>query len=132
MQDYNFPTFSGEDLVQAAQREVFEETNIKTEYDSLVCFRHSHNANFNSSDLYFMMSLKAINEDIKIDQVEIASAMWMDLDKVMESDVVSEHNQLILQTYICNKENKLSIKHEPHFVELLNKPYLLYTIDQTK
>ncbi|KAI5723172.1 hypothetical protein M8J76_002432 [Diaphorina citri] len=44
-----------EDIGEAAVREVFEETNIRTEFHSVVAFRHTHKAAFGCSDIYFIV-----------------------------------------------------------------------------
>lgn len=50
--------FLGESLPEAAKREVFEETGIKTEFVSLVGFRHlpKMKARFGIGDLYCFFS----------------------------------------------------------------------------
>jgi ADP-ribose pyrophosphatase YjhB (NUDIX family) len=37
---------SGEDIADAAIREVFEETGVKTEFVTMLSFRHLHNFRF--------------------------------------------------------------------------------------
>eukprot|EP01097_Dermamoeba_algensis_P006904 TRINITY_DN430_c0_g1_i2.p1 TRINITY_DN430_c0_g1~~TRINITY_DN430_c0_g1_i2.p1 ORF type:complete len:179 (-),score=38.28 TRINITY_DN430_c0_g1_i2:49-585(-) len=70
----------GEDLCHAAVREVFEETGIETEFDRIVCFRHSHSAPFQKSDIYFLCKLKPLTSEIKIQEDEIAEAQWIPLE----------------------------------------------------
>ncbi len=41
----------GEDIGATAVREVWEETGVRTKFESLVAFRHSHHAPFGISDL---------------------------------------------------------------------------------
>eukprot|EP00029_Vermamoeba_vermiformis_P001293 TRINITY_DN11467_c0_g1_i1.p1 TRINITY_DN11467_c0_g1~~TRINITY_DN11467_c0_g1_i1.p1 ORF type:complete len:109 (-),score=22.27 TRINITY_DN11467_c0_g1_i1:196-522(-) len=48
----------GEDLGEAAKREVFEETGVEAEFESIICFRHRHDAAFGGGDLYFIARLK--------------------------------------------------------------------------
>ena len=44
----------GEDLAECASREVFEETGVETEFESLVAFRHRHNEGIGGrSNIYF-------------------------------------------------------------------------------
>lgn len=67
----------GEDLHTAVVREVFEETSVKTEFQSIICFRHFHGAMFGASDLYFVARLKPLSTTITIDPTEIDEARWM-------------------------------------------------------
>lgn len=72
---------SGEDIVDAVQREVQEETNIRTEFVSVISFRHTLKSNFGCSDIYFVVELKPLNFDIKKEDEEIEASQWMDVSK---------------------------------------------------
>lgn len=70
----------GEEFSDAVKREVYEETGISTEFESILSFRHSHNIQFGRSDVYIICKLKpaAKTSDlakVKIDN-EIADAKW--------------------------------------------------------
>lgn len=96
----------GEEISTAAVREVLEETNIKTEFVSVVCFRQMFPGIFgrygvklkisyrmsdfqDRSDLYFIVLLKPLSHEIKIEEAEIAAAKWMPLaEYAYHSDVV--------------------------------------------
>jgi len=67
----------GEDLVEAVKREVLEETGIKSEVVSMLCFRHAKDMNFGMSDIYFVFRLNALTEEIKMQEEEIAACKWM-------------------------------------------------------
>ncbi len=67
----------GENLDTAVQREIFEETGIKSQFQSVLSFRHQHKSQFGNSDLYFVCLLKATTDVITIDD-EIKDAMWME------------------------------------------------------
>lgn len=69
--------FLGEDLATTAIREVKEETGIDTEFESLLAFRHMHNANFGCSDLYFIVVLKPKSHILKMCKHELADCQWM-------------------------------------------------------
>lgn len=80
----NISFFTGENLQTAAQREVFEETGIKTEFVSLVAFRHyqpkgsNPRGKFGCSDIYFVAYLRPISEtEIKMCTRELRNACWM-------------------------------------------------------
>lgn len=59
--------------------QVLEETNVRTEFESLVTVRHSLEAVFGCSDLYFVVRLKPLSEEITKQDVEIDNAKWMDV-----------------------------------------------------
>merc|ERR1712048_488937 len=72
----------GEDLAVTAGREIFEETGIQTELDGLVSMRHQHGVRFGQGDIYCVVRLRALTDEIKIDPGEIADARWMSLDEI--------------------------------------------------
>lgn len=71
-----FCCFQGENIGDAAIREVFEETGIKSDFVSLVAFRHVLNGSFDCADMYFVANLRPFTFDITIDE-EILDAKWM-------------------------------------------------------
>lgn len=117
-----------EDFVDAAIREVEEETNIKTKFDSVLSIRHAHGANFGCSDLYFVISLIPQTNDIKKCDREIERSQWMKLDEYLSHPNVHETNRSFLRTYLTYKEKKLKIEchHDTH--PLLKKKYCLYNV----
>lgn len=72
----------GEDLAVTAGREVLEETGITTELVGVVSMRHAHGVRFGQSDIYCVVRLRALTEEIKLDPEEIADARWMSLDAI--------------------------------------------------
>lgn len=84
-----------EELHDAAMREVIEETNIKTEFVSLLGFRHFHGMLFGTSDLYFIVRLKPLSEEITFDTSELLDARWMPIDEYITTSTVSELNRWI-------------------------------------
>jgi ADP-ribose pyrophosphatase YjhB (NUDIX family) len=74
--------FLGEDISDAAIREVLEETGVQTRFNSLVAFRHSHGSQFGCSDIYLIVHLSPEDETqplIKCDR-EIEECCWMQVN----------------------------------------------------
>eukprot|EP01112_Ceratiomyxa_fruticulosa_P015222 TRINITY_DN4453_c0_g1_i3.p1 TRINITY_DN4453_c0_g1~~TRINITY_DN4453_c0_g1_i3.p1 ORF type:complete len:294 (-),score=58.71 TRINITY_DN4453_c0_g1_i3:224-1105(-) len=69
---------AGEEIAQAVEREVWEETGIKAKFESVLGFRHLQNYFFGHPDIYFICSLKLSPESttINIDPKEIAKCSW--------------------------------------------------------
>lgn len=70
---------AGENVWETAIREVLEETGIRTEFVSLLSFRHMHKYNWGIDDLYFACLLRPLNTDIRVNPAEIAEAKWRDV-----------------------------------------------------
>ena len=81
---------AGEDFCEASVREVWEETGVKSRFQSILAFRHSHAQQFGRSNLYVICLLEASPEEtgveggteegeggIRVD-AEIEAAQWMD------------------------------------------------------
>lgn len=79
----------GEDIGDAAIREVFEETNIKSEFQFLISLRHTHHGMFDCSDIYFIVGLKPLSAEVVKCSREIAECEWMQVllqDEFMHMD----------------------------------------------
>lgn len=63
--------------MEAAERELFEETGISGKFKSLVGFRHAHNYAFGCSDIYMVARLSPVTFDIKKCEKEISECVWM-------------------------------------------------------
>jgi len=118
----------GENLIVAAIREVHEETNISTEFLSLLNLRHAHNGMFGCSDIYIVVSLKPLTTKIEKCEREIADSKWMDIDEYLNHPNIHELNRMCVQNYLDYQKNKLKIdcKHGIH--QVLKKPYTAYFV----
>ena len=88
----------GEHLAEAAVREVFEETGISTAFEALTFFRHWHHYRYGKSDIYFVARLSPLDNDITIQEEEIAECLWMPLDKFLNEDSVHLFNKTIVKS----------------------------------
>ncbi|CAM1154460.1 Uncharacterised protein g11239 [Pycnogonum litorale] len=111
----------GEDLAEAAIREVKEETNVDTEFVSLVALRQAHTVQFDCSDLYFICHLKLLSTspEIKHCDIELHSCKWMKIDEYLSHEDSSEFCRFVVKSFIENKKNGLSI--ETHRVPSIYK-----------
>ena len=75
---------TGEDIGQAACREVYEETGVKCEFIGVICFRHQHEFRDGNSDLYFICLMKPLTQEITMCPQEIYRAQWMDVSTEYE------------------------------------------------
>lgn len=121
---------SGENLADAAIREVQEETNISAEFISLVVTLHGHGRQWNCSDIYSVMSLKPISADLTMDTREIKDCRWMPVHEYLNSDEVHELNKFVIHRWLEMQKQGIIVdcKHGLH--ALLKKPYTIYYPDK--
>ncbi|KAM6585546.1 hypothetical protein CsatB_012548 [Cannabis sativa] len=91
---WKFPTGTadeGEDVCDAAVREVKEETGIDTEFVEILSFKQSHKALFGKSEIFFVCILRPKSFDIQIQELEIEAAMWMPLEEYITQKYVQSN-----------------------------------------
>lgn len=71
---------AGEDISDAATREVMEETGISCDFISILAIRQNHGVLFGKSDLFFICLLEPKSEEITMQTAEIAACDWVDPD----------------------------------------------------
>ncbi|CAN4095975.1 unnamed protein product [Withania somnifera] len=99
---WKFPTGvvdEGEDICDAAVREVKEETGVKAKFVEILAFRQSHESFFDKSDLFFVCMLQPLSSDIQMQEAEIEAAQWMPFEQYAAQPFVQEHD---LFRYICD------------------------------
>lgn len=110
-----------ENISKALQREVFEETGVKIELESIVSLAHSAFSAFGQSNLYVVCSAKALSTKISIiDSHEIIEARWMNIEEYLNCDDIHIYNKNIVKNAMKYKGLKLensnyfgSVEH-PH------------------
>lgn len=76
----------GESFGEAAVRETFEETGVKANFKSLLCFWHRHGLTWGKSDLYYVARLEpadAASTTINLDPEEISDCRWMSISEFL-------------------------------------------------
>ena len=97
-----------ENISTALKREIFEETGIKVELESIVSLGHFFPSQFEQSNLYVVCSAKALSTEINIiDCEEIIEAKWMDLDEYFNCEDIHIYNKNIVKTAMKDKGLKL-------------------------
>ncbi|CAK0815014.1 unnamed protein product, partial [Prorocentrum cordatum] len=88
----------GEDLGEAAAREVLEETGVVASPEGVLSIHHRHGFKFGVSDLYFAVQMMAHSETIELDanSAEVMDVTWMPLSEVASSPAVMEFNKNII------------------------------------
>ncbi|XP_059150075.1 nucleoside diphosphate-linked moiety X motif 6-like [Physella acuta] len=76
----------GEDIAVTAEREVYEETGVKTEFKSVLAFRQQHTSPgaFGRSDLYIICRMRPLTFDLHPCPHEIAACRWMPVEQLRQ------------------------------------------------
>ncbi|KAH8419843.1 hypothetical protein KR009_003272 [Drosophila setifemur] len=119
-----------ENLVDAAIREVAEETGIRTEFRSVVSVRHAHGGNFGCSDLYTVVALKPLNLDFTRCEREIARLQWMPIAEYLQHPQVHETNRQFVSTFLDYQKRGLTITCRDEVHQVLKKQYNLYFVER--
>lgn len=115
----------GEEFSDAAIREVYEETGIRTKFESILSVRHSHEVQFGRSDVYIICMLRThrpSGEDIiKVDP-EIDDAVWMPFDEFKQINRHSMIQKVLEKVHLPNA----LVEHTMESVVPGRKPFKLY------
>ncbi|CAI8596732.1 unnamed protein product [Vicia faba] len=92
---------AGEEIFEAAIREVKEETGIDTEFMEVLGFRQEHNSFFEKSDISFLCILHPLSFDIKRQELEIEAAQWMAFEEYAAQPFNQKHEPFKYINELC-------------------------------
>ena len=99
-----------ENISQALEREVFEETGINIKLESIVSIGHFSPGQFNESNIYIVCNAKPLSKTINVaDSQEIIEAKWIDIDEYLDSEEIHPYNKKIVKTAMQNRGIKLKM-----------------------
>lgn len=88
---------NGELITNAVVREVFEETGIEVEFDSIISLGHFYPHQFHKSNLYCVCTAKAKTFEINIqDSAEIIDAKWIDVYEYLADEKVLAYSKAVV------------------------------------
>lgn len=103
-----------ESISKAVVREVYEETGVRVEFESIVSMGHSYPAQFGQSSLYVVCQAKALSSEIEIfDTEEIIEARWMDLEEFFSCEDIHIYNKNIVKNAM--RDNGLKLEGYDYF-----------------
>ena len=88
---------AGEHIGTAVEREVFEETGVRSRFETMVCLRHWHVNLFGSSNLYFICRLSPLSEEIQNLDPEIHDVRWMPVETYLDSEGIYPFNKRVVE-----------------------------------
>ncbi len=91
----------GEHLAVGVVREVLEETGILAQFQGLISFRHHHRGQFGESNIYAVCRLKPLTHEIRIDEREIAQAMWIPVEQYLAREGIGLYNRRVVQAALA-------------------------------
>ena len=88
---------NGEMISTALEREVFEETGIIVQFESIISLGHFYPHQFHKSNLYVLCIAKPKSLEINIqDTQEILDAKWIDVNRYLEDDEVLAYSKAVV------------------------------------
>jgi len=91
-------------LEEGVEREVWEETGIKSKLIKMVSLLNSHPFTFNKSNMYIVFKLEALSSKIEVvDTHEIEFALWMPLDEFFAHEEMSDFQKKLVRASLANE-----------------------------
>lgn len=116
----------GENISQAAVREVFEETGVKVEFGTVVSLGHFTPAQFGESNLYVISLAKPLTIDIAIqDDEEIIEARWIDVNEYLTHEDVLPYNKALVKNALKTQKG-LKMHEDEDLIGRKNIQYELF------
>eukprot|EP01006_Ploeotia_vitrea_P033392 TRINITY_DN65487_c8_g1_i1.p1 TRINITY_DN65487_c8_g1~~TRINITY_DN65487_c8_g1_i1.p1 ORF type:complete len:385 (-),score=208.71 TRINITY_DN65487_c8_g1_i1:91-1245(-) len=106
----------GEELPHAAEREVLEETGVKTKFAAFVGFRHLLKYRFGLSDVFFVALLRPDGDDeqeLVAQESEISGLKWISIQEYFQLKHLVRWNREIIDVVTAEVERMY-----PHLVPL--------------
>ncbi|KAM7349044.1 uncharacterized protein ACRADG_008131 isoform 2-T4 [Cochliomyia hominivorax] len=115
-----------EDIVDAAIREVREETGIESVFNTIISLRHAHGGPFGCSDIYCVVALTPTSLELQRCEREIAKVQWMPCEEYLQHPNVHETNRHFLRCYFDYKKRGIRFTCEKAKHQILKREYCLY------
>ena len=97
----------GEELSTAAEREVLEETGIRSQFQCVLLMRHLHRFAFECSDMYFVCCLRPLTKAITNCNQEIDQCQWIPIEQITHQ--MSPFNLFVIDKFLQWRNNSFSI-----------------------
>jgi 8-oxo-dGTP diphosphatase len=99
-----------ETIESALVREVFEETGVVVEFESVINIGHFLTGQFGEQNIYFVCIAKNITTEVNIyDSSEIIDARWIDTSEFLNSNEVNAYNKEVVNAVVNNIHSKLTL-----------------------
>lgn len=100
-----------ENISNALIREVYEETGVKVEFDSIISLGHFTSGQFNESNLYVICKATPLTKEINIqDTHEILEARWIDIEIFLNGEDIHPYNKSIVKTALESSGFKIDTR----------------------
>ena len=111
-------------ITDAVLREVYEETGVEIEFESVISLGHFYPHQFHKSNLYILCLAKPLSSKIEIkDSQEIEDAKWVDIDEYINDENVLNYSKYIIKTALQHKGFK---KSSEDILSRIKKGYELF------
>ena len=105
-------------------REVYEETGIDVEFESIVFISHLYPHQFHKSNLYVVCVAKPLSFKIDVqDTQEIEEAKWLDVDEFLNDEKSSEFSKNVVRQALSSKG---FVIRKPEFMKNFSKNIEMY------